>query len=249
MIMVKEYLKKYKYCKNKRYDTLAGTLSFFFILSFVPLLYLCLNLYVKIGTRFNLEIELPSVIQNYISFDLNAGVSIFFILTTIYSASKFFTQLRKTGEIVYDIKKPRVTIKTQVLSCVLVIMLMVIVSAGLLLMSLCNTFLKYSWAKALVTILTYLVFLLMLYGFLCLINKTACQLDVRIRELNKGIIFSLIYVTIVSAIFIVYVTSFADFEKLYGVFSTIVIAFLYVFLMMKGIVMGIISNEKRLKNK
>lgn len=133
MIMVKEYLKKYKYCKNKRYDTLAGTLSFFFILSFVPLLYLCLNLYVKIGTRFNLEIELPSVIQNYISFDLNAGVSIFFILTTIYSASKFFTQLRKTGEIVYDIKKPRVTIKTQVLSCVLVIMLMVIVSAGLLL--------------------------------------------------------------------------------------------------------------------
>ncbi len=89
----------------------------------------------------------------------------------------------------------------------------------------------------------------MLYGFLCLINKTACQLDVRIRELNKGIIFSLIYVTIVSAIFIVYVTSFANFEKLYGVFSTIVIAFLYVFLMMKGIVMGIISNEKRLKNK
>lgn len=247
--MFKEYLKKYKYCKNKRYDTLAGTLSFFFILSFVPLLYLCLSLYVKIGTRFNLEIELPSVIQNYISFDINAGVSIFFILTTIYSASKFFTQLRKTGEIVYDIKKPRVTIKTQVLSCILVIMLMIIVSAGLLLISLCNTFLKYSWAKILVSILTYVVFLLMLYGFLCLINKTACQLEARIKDLNKGIIFSLIYVTIVSAIFIVYVTNFANYEKLYGVFSTIVIAFLYVFLMMKGIVMGIISNEKRLRNK
>lgn len=249
MIMLKEYLKKYKYCKNKRYDTLAGTLSFFFILSFVPLLYLCLSLYVKIGNRFNLEIELPNVIENYISFDINAGVSIFFILTTIYSASKFFTQLRKTGEIVYDIKKPRVTIKTQVLSCVLVIMLMIIVSAGLLLISLCTTFLKYSWAKVLVTILTYLVFLLMLYGFLCLINKTACQIEARIKDLNKGIIFSLIYVTIVSALFIVYVTNFANYEKLYGVFSTIVIAFIYVFLMMKGIVMGIISNEKRLRNK
>lgn len=247
--MLKDFFKKYKYCKNKRYDTLAGTLSFFFILSFIPLLYLCLSLYVKIGTKFNLELAIPSVIQNYISFDINAGVSILFILTTIYSASKFFTQLRKTGEIVYDIKKPRVTIKTQILSCIFVILLMVIVSAGLLLISLGNTFLKYSWAKILVTILTYLIFFLMLYGFLCLINKTACQLDAKIKELNGGIIFSLIYITIVSVVFIIYVTYFANYEKLYGVFSTIVIAFLYVFLMMQGIVMGIIGNEKKLRNK
>ena len=102
-----------------------------------------------------------------------------FILTTIYSASKFFTQLRKTGEIIYEIKKPRVTIKTQLFSC----------------------------------------------------------------------LFSLCYVTVVSIIFLIYVTYFANYDKLYGVFSTIVIAFLYIFLMMQGIVIGIIINERKLKNK
>lgn len=246
---MKKLLTNYKYCKNKRYDTLAGTLSFFFILSFVPILYLCLSLYVKIASKLNLELSIPSVIANYISFDLNASVSILFILTTIYSASKFFTQLKKAGEIVYDVKKPRVTLKTQFISCVIVILLMVIVSAGLLLISIGNTYLKYAWAKLLLNILTLASFLLMLYGFLCLINKTACQLDCKIKELNRGILFSMIYITIVSTVFIIYITFFANYEKLYGVFSTIVIAFLYVFLMMQGIVMGIISNEKRIRNK
>ncbi|MBS1476559.1 MAG: hypothetical protein HP024_01230, partial [Acholeplasmatales bacterium] len=104
-------------------------------------------------------------------------------------------------------------------------------------------------AKLLLNILTLASFLLMLYGFLCLINKTACQLDCKIKELNRGILFSMIYITIVSTVFIIYITFFANYEKLYGVFSTIVIAFLYVFLMMQGIVMGIISNEKRIRNK
>lgn len=248
--MVKKILEYFKYCKNKRFDTLAGTLSFFFILSFIPLLYLCLSVYVKIGDYFHLEISIPEVILNYISFDLNAGVSILFILTTIYSASKFFTQLRKTGEIIYGVKKSRVTFKTQLFSCLFVIILMLIVSAGLLAISIGNTFLKYPWAKILISILTYLIFLCMLFGFLCLINKTACQIDdTKTKKLSSGIIFSLLYVTIVSVIFLIYVTYFANYDKLYGVFSTIVIAFLYVFLMMQGIVVGIIINERKLKNK
>lgn len=248
--MVKKILDYFKYCKNKRYDTLAGTLSFFFILSFIPLLYLCISAYVKIGNWLNLEIALPSVIVNYISFDLNAGVSTLFILTTIYSASKFFTQLRKTGEIIYEIKKPKVTFKTQIFSCLFVLLLMLIVSAGLLAISIGNTFLKYPWAKVLINILTYLIFFLMLFGFLCIINKNACQTaDAKIKDLKGGILFSLVYVTIVSIIFLIYVTYFANYDKLYGVFSTILIAFLYVFLMMQGIVVGIIINERKLKNK
>lgn len=248
--MVKKILEYFKYCKNKRFDTLAGTLSFFFILSFIPLLYLCLSVYVNIGDYFHLELTIPEVILNYISFDLNAGVSILFILTTIYSASKFFTQLRKTGEIIYEIKKPRVTIKTQLFSCLFVLLLMLIVSTGFLAISIGNTFLKYPWSKVLVNVLTYAIFLCMLLGFLCIINKNACQVqDTKIKQMLRGILFSLCYVTVVSIIFLIYVTYFANYDKLYGVFSTIVIAFLYIFLMMQGIVIGIIINERKLKNK
>lgn len=247
--MLKNTIEKYKYCKSKRYDTLAGTLSFFFILSFIPLLYLCLLLYVKIGNTLKIELVIPEAIAKYLTFDLNSGISIFFILTTIYSASKFFTQLRKTGEIVYDIKKSRTNIKTQILSCVFVLIMMLVVAVGLLVISIGNTYIKYYWAKILLNILTYMILLGILFAFLCLINKTACQLDAKIRELKIGILYSLIYIVIVSAVFIIYTTFFANYEKLYGVFSTIVIAFLYVFLMMKGVVMGIIFNEKRIKDR
>lgn len=252
-----DYMKKalktiknyYGYCKEKRFDTLAGTLSFFFILSFIPLLYLCLSLYVNVGAWMHLETPIPSVIEDYISFDINAGASVIFFLTTLYSASKFFTQLKKTGEIAYDIKKTKINLKSQLFSCIFVILLMIIVSAGLLAIAIGNTYVKANWAKVLVQILTYVIFFLMIISFLCLINKTTCPKDSKIKDLKKGIIFSLIYVTVVSVAFIFYVTNFSNYDQLYGFFSTIIVAFLYVFLMMQGIVVGVILNEKKINNK
>lgn len=76
------------------------------MLSFIPLHFLCLTLYVKIGDWFGLETPIPEALTEYISFDVATGASILFILTSIYAASKFFLQLRKTGEIVFSIEKP-----------------------------------------------------------------------------------------------------------------------------------------------
>lgn len=232
------------YFKSKRYDTLAGVLSFFFVLSFIPLLYLCLSLYIKLGSYLNIETPIPEVIKDYVTFDLNAGVSVLFLITTIYSASKFFTELKKTGEIIYGIKKSNVTIKSQVISCIFVIFLILIVAFSLLAIAIGNTFLKYSWSKILTNILTYLILILMTFGFLCLVNKTACCTKKKLNDLKVGIIFSLIYIVIFSFLFGFYVANFANYNELYGVFSTVIIALLYVYLMMQGIVIGIIFNEK-----
>ena len=92
--------------------------------------------------------------------------------------------------------------------------------------------------------LTYLILILMTFGFLCLVNKTACCTKKKLNDLKVGIIFSLIYIVIFSFLFGFYVANFANYNELYGVFSTVIIALLYVYLMMQGIVIGIIFNEK-----
>lgn len=241
------FLKYYDYIKERRYDTLAGTLSFFFLLSFIPLLYLCLTLYVNMGTWFGLETPIPAELEQYISFDVAAGASIFFVLTTIYSASKFFLQLKKTGEIAYGIEKPRTNFKSTFFSCILVVISMLVVSVGLLAIALGNKYLQdYAWAKVLIIIITYLLIGGIFFVLMVVVNTFACQIEkIKIRKLMPGILFSFLFMVILTSLFGTYV-GFKDYSTLYGFFSTVIIAAGYVYFLMKGVIIGIIINEYRL---
>lgn len=238
------FLKYYNYAKERRYDTLAGTLSFFFLLSFIPLLYLCLTLYVKLGEWFGLETPIPEAIQQYVSFDVAAGASILFILTTIYAASKFFLQLKKTGEIAYGISKPKTNIKSTIWSCVLVVVSMLIVALGLLAIALGNRYLgDYVWAKVLIQVLTYLLIGGIFFALMVVINVFACQIElIKIKRLMPGILFSFIFMVILTSFFGLYV-GLKDYDTLYGFFSTVIIAAGYVYFLMQGTIIGIIINE------
>ena len=89
----------FKTMGKKKYDTLAGSLTFFFLLSVVPILYITLFFYGQIANAMKLELAIPDWLKDYITFDLNVGVSIFFIFATIYSTTKFFVQTKKIGDI------------------------------------------------------------------------------------------------------------------------------------------------------
>lgn len=245
--MIKKLKNYYKYCRDKRYDTLAGTLSFFFILSFIPLLYLGLTLYVKLGNIWHIETPLPEILKNYITFDINAGFSILFVLTTIYSSSALFLQLRRTGEIIYGVKKPQSPLKMKIVSCGIVLIAICITAVGLLTLSLAQNLLHGTIGNILIKILSVAILYLILFAFLVLVNQYATIQKLTKSEMKYGVIFTLIYITIVSIGFYIYVSMFANYNALYGFFSTIIIAILYIYLMMKGVVCGIIINERRYK--
>ena len=239
--IIKEY---YAYFKEKRYDTLAGSLSFFFILCFVPLLYLCLSLAIKLGQLWGIEVDIPNIISEYISFDINAGVSILFILVTIYSSSVLLNQLRKTGEIIYGLKKPKSPLKYQALSCALTILMIIVVALSLIIATVIHNFLEDKTSAIIIRIVTILIVIALIIGFVILVNRYATVKKRSWKELWKGIIFTIIFMALLSLIFFLYVFLIANYQFLYGFFSTIIIAFLYIYLMMRGIICGVIINQK-----
>lgn len=244
--MIKKITDYYSYLKSKRYDTLAGTLSFYFVLCIIPLLYLSLSLYLRLGKVLHLETPLPEIISQVVDFDLHAGVSIFFLLTTIYSASSLFLHLRRTGEIIYGIKKPQKSIRSRIFSCFIVILSMFIVAFAMLGLSIVEKMLADLSTIIIFRIITASLLYLLLFAFLVLINQYATTKKLSFKQMKKGVIFTILYITIVSIIFFLYVTLLANYTFLYGYLSTAIIVLLYIYFMMKGVVAGIIINQKNL---
>lgn len=226
---------------KKKYDTLAGSLTFFFLLTCVPILYITLFFYGQIANALNLELSVPDWLKEYITFDLNVGVSIFFIFATIYSTTKFFVQIKKIGDIIYGVKEPVSSIKLKLASIGISILFILVLIVGLLLMSLANHFSEYfpAWITRILTIMLIsgVFFLLVI-----VIDKTATPTLSMKKHVYRGAFVTLGYTAIASIIFSIYLALFANFNQLYGSLSTLLLFLLWMYLISKGIVVGIVVN-------
>ena len=98
-----EYVKgKYELLSLKKYTTIAGTLVFFLIMSIMPLSF-WLTLIVgrlPIDTQRILELPIFDSVKNILGFvqeeaaNATTGASVVLIVTTLYSATNLFYQIR-----------------------------------------------------------------------------------------------------------------------------------------------------------
>ena len=236
------YIKTFfKTMGKKKYDTLAGSLTFFFLLTCVPILYITLFFYGQIANALNLDLAIPDELKEYITFDLNVGVSIFFIFATIFSTTKFFVQIKKIGDIIYGVKEPVSSIKMKIAAIVISILFILVIIVGLLLMSLANHFSEYfpAWLTRFLTmsLIAGVFFLLVV-----VIDKTATPTLSMKKHVYRGAFVTLGYTLISSIIFTIYLALFANFNQLYGSLSTLLVFLLWMYLVSKGIVVGIVIN-------
>lgn len=247
--MFKKIMNFYSYAKEKKYTTLAGGLSFFFILSFVPIIYLALSIYNKILNMLNMSMEIPKILEKYVSFDLNAKISILFLITTIYSSSQLFFQLRRVGEIIYKTKKREAAIKEKLLSILISLLFILISSGALIIFRMTKEIITNVSYSIVINILSLVFIYFILITFIVIVNQYATAIKLHIKQLISGVIFSVIYITIVSIGYYLYIVLFSNYEALYGVFSTIIVSFIYIYLMFIGIVLGIIINERKITSQ
>lgn len=233
-----------KQINNRRYDTLAGTLSFFFILNCIPIAYVTLYFYDMIASKLNLELDFLNKVKEILSFDLSIGVSIFFIIATIYSASQLFVQIKKTGEIIYNVKKPRSSLKVKFFSIIGAVLFTCILIVGLLFLSLANQLIK-NFPPVVLQICTIFIIVVIYYFIIVLIDKLASPDAVTIKQIKKGTIITLLYTLVSSIVFYLYLTFFASYDFLYGYLTTLLVFLLWVYTIMKGIVIGMVINATK----
>lgn len=233
----------YKLLIDKKYSTLAGALSFFFILSSVPFFFLALYLFNFFARNIDFVSEINNV--SFLEFDFSSPISILFIITTLYSASKLFYHIRRTGEIIYDYKKNNSGLKHRIASfTTLIIFLFIVVSTLLVGLSAKTLIIRYKF-DLLIRIITYTVQAFAIVGVLLLLNVQASPRKNPIKKYLRGTLFSALFIFIASAIFMIYLRYFANYGHLYGYLTTFIIVFVWVYIIMTGVIIGIIINSKK----
>ena len=251
------YIKgKYELLSLKKYTTIAGTLVFFLIMSIVPLSFWLTLIIGRLPVSTEKILALPvfdSVkgVLEYVQQEASnatAGASLILILTTLYSSTNLFYQIRRSGEIIYDYHRKREGIRLRFGALVLLIIVMASAVVLLLVFALgsflFSRLLPSAWEKvADYAFLACIAFLLAL-----LLNVYICPFKENIRSFLPGTMITVGAWAIAVIGFSAYL-KISNMTKLYGALSTAIVFLLWLYVLMICFIIGVIFNSEKILRK
>ncbi len=249
-----------KIINSKKSSTLAGALVYFALLEMVPLAYLTTLTLSAFGTKIDssflgeISLDIKQVIDYVFEIAKNLGTSgnIIAVLISTYSATNFFYHLRRTGEIVYNyLGKNNMLVRVASLGIMTLFLFAFALFYGLYFF-----ISKYSYGffgQVLGKTINYSAFILSFLVFIIMLNVYACPYKVRVKDVLIGSVYTCVFSIIMTVGFFIYINYFANFSKIYGAISVIVIFLMWLYILMKALISGMNLNVyflgKRKKNK
>lgn len=245
--------KKYDLISLRKYTTIAGTLVFFFIMSIVPLSFWLTLIIGKLPLDADRLLRLPvfdsvkSVFEYVQQEAANAttGASIILIFTTLYSSTNLFYQMRRSGEIIYDFRKKREGLKLRLGALILLIVVMASAVAFLLVFAigsfLFSRLLVGLWEK----IADYILLAAVAFSLVLLLNMYICPYKTKVRRFLPGTFLTVAAWGVAVLGFSIYL-KIGNIARLYGALSTLIIFFLWLYMLMICFVVGVIFNSEKI---
>ena len=243
---------KYDLLSLKKYTTIAGTLVFFLIMSIVPLSFWITLAIGRLPIDADKVLSLPvfDSVKDILSYirqeavNATASASVILVVTTLYSATNLFYQMRRSGELIYDFHRDRQGIKLRIGALVLLIVVMATVVVFLLVFALGSIFfsriLTKTWERiADYALLTSVAFLLVL-----LLNIYICPYKAKIRAFIPGTLLT-VGAWIVAIIGFSIYLRISNVDRLYGALSALIIFLLWLYILMICFIVGVILNSER----
>ncbi len=251
------YIKaKYELLSLKKYTTIAGTLVFFLIMSIVPLSFWLTLIIGKLPVSTEKIFALPvfdsvkGVLQ-YVQQEASnatAGASVVLIITTLYSSTNLFYQIRRSGEIIYDYHRKKEGLRLRFGALILLIIVMA--SAVILLLAFAlgsfvfSRFLPSAWEK-----MADYSFLIVIAFLLCLLlNVYICPFKENIRSFMPGTLLT-VGAWAVAVIGFSFYLKISNMSKLYGALSTVIVFLLWLYVLMICFIVGVIFNSEKILRK
>lgn len=249
-----QYIKgKYELLSLKKYTTLAGTLVFFLIMSIMPLSF-WLTLVIgrlPIDVEKILSLSVFDSVKSVLVYvqeeasNATTGASIILVVTTLYSSSNLFYQMRRSGEIIYDYQHEKESLRIRFGALLLLIIVMAIAVVGLLLFALGSLLFEKILSSSWERILDYLLLTAMAYLLALLLNMYICPYKERIRSFLPGATITMIAWIFAVMGFSVYL-KIGGMSKLYGALSTVIVFLLWLYILMICFIIGVIFNSERI---
>ncbi len=248
---------KYDLLTKKKYTTLAGTLVFFLIMSIVPLAFW---LTLLIG-RFPLDAEevlklaVFESVKDILEFvrkeaaEATSGTSLILLVTTLYSSTNLFYQMRKSGELIYGHQHKKQGLRMRLGALALMFIIMFAVVAFLLLFAL-GSFLFSKYLPLFAEIVAdYLLLGALSFALILLLNAYVCPYKESLKSFLYGTCVTVAAWAVASVGFTIYLRV-SNVDKLYGALSAIIIFLLWAYILMIGFIVGAILNSERImKNR
>lgn len=245
---IKKYL--WSITANKS-TTIAGGMTFFVVLAITPFAFLISYVLSLLNIDFLQYVSKDNVflfnkIKNYlfaIVKEAKSSVTLTFVVAAVYSSSTLFYHLQKSGEILYKVENPRMGFIARILAialtfiCCALLCLCVVVGVAI------NIVVKQDLFANIASCVFYVwgAFIIVL-----IINVTVCPYKISLREVALGSVFTVAFWIVGTIGFALYTKYFSDFSKLYGTASFLIVFLLWLYIMMQGVVMGIVINVVRL---
>ncbi|MBE5740392.1 MAG: YihY/virulence factor BrkB family protein [Clostridiales bacterium] len=245
--------KKYQLLTAKKYSTLAGTLVFFLIMSIVPLSFWLTLLIGKLPINTDRIFSLPifDSVENVLSYvrreasNATASVSVVLIVTTLYSSTTFFYQMRRSGEIIYDYRRPKKGLHVRAGALLLWTIFMTLIVTFLLFFALgaflFSRILPYGWEK----IADYFLLLILSFLLVFLLNMYVCPYKTHFKRFLPGTFVTIGAWALALIGFSIYI-KIGNVGRLYGTLSTVIVFLLWLYVLMICFIIGVIINSERI---
>ena len=244
---------RYQLLSTKRFTTLAGTLVFFLIMSIVPLAFWLTLLVGKLPVNAEEVLRLPifESVKNVLVYvrreaaNATSGASLLLLITTLYSSTNLFYQMRRSGEIIYDYRRRKKGLRLRIGALVLMFIVMAMVILFLLLFAL-GTFLfsRYItgvWER----IADYALLAALAFGLVLLLNAYICPYKTSLKRFLPGAALTVLAWAVAVFGFTLYL-KVSNMDKLYGALSTIIVFLLWLYILMICFIVGVIFNSEHI---
>lgn len=256
--MLKKSIKSFiNTLSEKRLTTVAGAWVYYFLSSVIPIAFLLVTAFGVFGVSLSKDLvsRLPEEFrlagQTIASTAENAsqGVTVFFIITVLFSGTSLLNQMSKDGDFIYGIKSSRKRGFMRRIWAMVALgaMFFVFLSVAFLFAFGGAVFSKITTGSGVQLFLTVLAFLtVIVFGYLVilLLNSFISPIRLKFKNICLGGLISLFIVVLGTIGLTVYLRFFSNYNIFYGSLAAIVVFLLWAYILMLGLVLGVIINMR-----
>lgn len=247
---------RYEFLSLKKYTTLAGTLVFFLIMSIVPLSFWVTLILGRLPIDTDRLLALPvfSSVKDILLYvrreaeSATSSTSLLLLLTTLYSATNLFYQMRRSGEIIYDYRRQKRSIRVRLGAFLLLLIVMVGVAAFFILFGLGTFVFSRYFPEKIERIADYALLGLLAFGTAFLLNIYICPYKERVIRFLPGTFLTVGAWGLAAVGFEIYLR-LSNMRKLYGALTTVIVFLLWLYVLMICFIVGVIFNSEKISTE
>jgi len=247
---------------EKRITTVAGAWVYYFLTSVIPIAFLLVTAFGVFGVSLSSELvsRLPEEFREAgetiakTAENASKGVTVFFIITVVFSCTTLLNQMSKDGDFIYGMKSKT---KRGIMRRLWALLSLASLFIAFLSLAFLFAFGRFVFdgakqggaVKLMITIMAFLLVISFGYVIIILLNRFISPVKLSFREMAIGALVSLAVVVLGTIYFTVYLRFFANYNAFYGSLAGIVVFLLWAYILMLGLVVGAIINMRAYYNK